>query len=284
MVNWEIVTDWFSTHYSSFGVQDVVDILIVSFIVYEGILFIRKSRAAQILKGILLLVVLLELAQMIDLTATTFLLSNGMQLGVVAVIVVFQPELRSALEQVGRRSIGIDFFSDKEQGEELRACIREVSLACESMAKRHTGALLVFERTTGLREIISSGVALDAKVSAELIESIFFVNNPLHDGAVIIRNNRVYAASCLLPLTQNRNLRKELGTRHRAAIGLSEISDALVVVVSEETGKISLVSDGLIRRGYRADTLQEALLSSFEQSAAQKTSFFKRLFEKGGAK
>lgn len=284
MINWEMVTDWFSSHYSSFGFQDVVDILIVSFIVYEVILFIRKSRAAQILKGILLLVVLLELAQALDLTATTFLLSNSMQLGVVAVIVVFQPELRSALEQVGRRTIGIDFFSDREQGEELRACIHEVSTACESMAKQKTGALIVFERTTGLREIISSGVALDATVSAELIESIFFVNNPLHDGAVIIRNNRIYAASCLLPLTQNRNLSKELGTRHRAAVGLSEVSDALVVVVSEETGKISLVSDGLIRRGYRADTLQEALLSGFEQTAAQRPSFFKRLFEKGGVK
>ena len=174
------------------------------------------------------------------------------------------------------------FFQTGSRGEELRACIHEVSTACESMAKQKTGALIVFERTTGLREIISSGVPLDATVSAELIESIFFVNNPLHDGAVIIRNNRVYAASCLLPLTQNRNLSKELGTRHRAAIGLSEISDALVVVVSEETGKISLVSDGLIRRGYRADTLQEALLSGFEQTAAQRSSFFKRLFEKGG--
>ncbi len=284
MNGWDSFAGWFAAHYSSFDLKDVVDILIVSFIVYEVIQFIRKSRAAQILKGILLLVVVLQLAQILKFSATTYLLSNGMQLGVVAIIVVFQPELRSALEQVGRSGFGTGFFSESEQEEELRACIREVALACESMASKKTGALIVFERETGLRDILNSGVMLDAKVSADLIESIFFTNNPLHDGAVVIRGLRISAASCILPLTQNSNLSKELGTRHRAAIGLSEISDALVVVVSEETGKVSLVSEGLIRRGYRADALQEALLSSLQQSPQQGTSLIKRLFDRGEKK
>jgi len=154
VVNLEALTGWFAAHLSSFRLRDLIDILIVAFLIYEVIQFVRKSRAAQILKGILLLVVLMELSQFFDLSATSFLLTNTMQLGVMAVLVVFQPELRGALEQVGRRSLGMDFFSNHERREELEECVRAVSAACEEMSQHRVGALIVFERTTGLRDVI----------------------------------------------------------------------------------------------------------------------------------
>ncbi|NLT57789.1 MAG: TIGR00159 family protein [Clostridiales bacterium] len=259
-MSWETLKNSLQIQVANLGLTDVVDILIVSFLIYQVIKFVRRSRALPIIKGILLLVLLQQVGLVFDLDATGFLLRNTMQLGVMAIIVVFQPELRSVLEQMGRRRLGgSDLLGDKGTREEGLRLLREISDACEHLSQARVGALIVFERGTDLGDILGTGIALDAAISSELIESIFFVNNPLHDGAVFIRGDRVAAASCLLPLTQNQNLSKELGTRHRAAIGLSEVSDALVVVVSEETGKISIVQDGLIRRGYRGETLQEAL-------------------------
>lgn len=283
-MTWDVLYSSFLIQLQNFSITDAIDILIVTVLFYSAIQFVRRSRAASIIKGIVLLLLLLWFGELLDLNTTSFILQNTMQLGVVAVIVVFQPELRSALEQMGRSRLGfLSLFGDQEESEGFKL-ISEVSTACEHLSQRRTGALIVFERGLILTDVVKSGIALDSVVSAELLESIFFVNNPLHDGAVLIRGGRIHSAACLLPLTQNHNLSKELGTRHRAAIGLSESSDALVIVVSEETGKISIVTDGLIRRGYRADTLREALQDALIGDPEEQLTLFQRLFGKREAK
>ena len=280
MMTFDTLMSSFMIQLQNFRITDAIDILIVAVLFYQVIQFIRRSRAASILKGLVLLLLMLWFGELLDLNTTSFLLRNTMQLGVVAVLVVFQPELRSALEQMGRSRIGgFALFGERDESESLKL-ISEVCTACDHLSQRRIGALIIFERSIGLNDVIKSGVPLDSELSAELLESIFFVNNPLHDGAVVVRNGRISAAACLLPLTQNHNLSKELGTRHRAAIGLSEVSDALVVVVSEETGKISIVTDGLIRRGYRADTLQESLQNALIEDPDEPPGFLKRLFQK----
>ncbi len=281
---WEEFVTSLTSQFESFNIADAVDILIVAFIAYKVIDFIRESRAAQLIKGILFILIVVYFSGVLGLATTNFLLANTLQVGVLAVVVLFQPELRRALEQVGRSRIGLDLFSDNPQDEEaVTKMIEEVASACHALSASKTGALIVFERSTQIEDIIETGTKLDAAVSKELVEAIFYDGNPLHDGAVVIRNTRVAAAMCLLPLTGNRNLSKELGTRHRAAIGMSEASDALVVVVSEETGKMSVVKDGHIRREYKYDTLKDTLTETFIMKDEEKTSILGRLFKKGGA-
>jgi len=278
---WRALSAGLSVQFSGFGISDLLDILIVAYIIYKAIDFIRESRAAQLIKGVLLLIVVMQISDLFNMDTTNFLLRNTLQVGVLAVVVLFQPELRRALEQVGRSRIGLDFVSDSSSSDvERRRVIDEVCIACDHLSQAKTGALIVFERTTNLTDVIQSGVRLDAVVTKELIESIFYEGNPLHDGAVFIAKNRLTAAACLLPLTANRNLSKELGTRHRAAIGMSENSDALVVVVSEETGKISVVADGHIRRGYQLESLRDALIDTFLQKE-EEASMLGRFFRKG---
>ena len=276
-----------SQQFLGVGLIDVVDILIVAFIVYQAIQFIAKTRAASILKGILFLVLLLQVGELFNFGATSFLLRNTMQLGLVAIIVVFQPELRSALERMGRGglrgAVNSGSFFGKSGEIEGRRVLNEVSFACERLSARKTGALIVFERKSNLGETLKTGIMIDAEVTAELLETIFFSNTPLHDGAVLISEGRVAAASCLLPLTQDQSLSKELGTRHRAAIGLSEICDALVVVVSEETGVISIVADGVLRRGYNGESLYESLYDTLIGTGEESLTLFERLFRKAEA-
>lgn len=281
---WKSLSTGLAVQFSGFGISDLLDILIVAVIIYKVIDFIRESRAAQLIKGMLLLVVVMQLSDLFNMDTTNFLLRNTLQVGVLAVVVLFQPELRRALEQVGRSRIGLDFVNDSSSSDtERRRVIDEVCIACDHLSQARTGALIVFERTTNLTDVMQSGVRLDAVVTKELVESIFYEGNPLHDGAVFISKNRLTAAACLLPLTANRNLSKELGTRHRAAIGMSENSDALVVVVSEETGKISVVTDGHIRRGYQLESLRDALIDTFLQKEEDKASMLGRFFKKGGS-
>lgn len=244
--------------------KDVLDILLVAYIIYKSINLIRETRAEQLLKGILLFVAAYYLSVILELKTMSFLLSNIIQFGVLALIVVFQPELRSALEHLGRSSVGrFKFFGASEEAQkEDNKTAEAISAVCEaarSLQKDRIGALILFERMTKLGEIVQTGTVVNADISAELVCNIFYPKAPLHDGAMIIRGGRVYAAGCFLPLSRNQDISRELGTRHRAALGISESCDVLVVVVSEETGVISLVQNGVIKRNLTSDTLRIAL-------------------------
>ena len=236
--------------------RDLLDILILAFVIYKGVKLVRETRAVQLIKGLVILLVATQLSSWLQLNALNYILVNAMQVGLIALLVVFQPELRRALEKVGRSSIGRLFTTNEYDVDHL---VSEVCEAVAHLSAEKIGALLVFERKTKLGDIINSGTQLNSDVSAQLLSNIFIPNTPLHDGAVIIRESKILAAACFLPLTQNNNLSKELGTRHRAAIGVSEVADCVVVVVSEETGKISLALNGSMTRNLTPETLGKAL-------------------------
>ena len=247
-------------------ISDLIDILIVSVIVYYLINLIRETRAMQLVKGIIFLFIAFFLSQWLKLNALNYILGGAMQIGAFAVIVIFQPELRNLLERMGRFKVGriIDFASDTTE-DDLHRVIDSIAQAAANMSATKTGALIVMERATRLGEYISTGTMLDANVSSGLLENIFVPNTPLHDGAVIIRNNKIVTSGCLLPLTANNNLSRDLGTRHRAAIGLSEVTDAVIIVVSEETGKISIALNGSLTRNLSRESLAKALKKIMSQ-------------------
>lgn len=248
---------------ATFVPTDVIDILLVAFLIYKGFQLVRETRAKQLVKGILLLIIAYYASQIFNLKSMSFLLLSVMQFGVIALVVIFQPELRSALERLGSTRVEkARFFggdADTVARRRTEEYIDEVCSAAQSMHRDRIGALILFERLVKLGEIITTGTVIDAKISDELICNIFYPKSPLHDGAMIIRDGRVYAAGCFLPLSHNQDLSRELGTRHRAALGISENSDVLVVVVSEESGIISLVEHGVIKRNLTIDTLRIAL-------------------------
>jgi diadenylate cyclase len=221
---------------------------------------IKETRAEQLLKGIALIVLLIPISSILNLSMFNMLLKQTIVTGVLAIVIIFQPEIRRALEHVGRTAFLEKHLLILEDDEVMEKVITEIVTAVDSLAKTRTGALIAIEQKTGLAEILASGTEIDSIVSAALLENIFVVNTPLHDGATIIRNNRIIAAGCVLPLTSNNDINKKLGTRHRAAIGLSESSDALVIVVSEETGTISLTVNGRLTRNYDKDRLKDILM------------------------
>lgn len=243
--------------------SNVIDILIVAFVIYKIIGWITDTQAEQVAKGVLILLLSTQLSAWFGLHTVNFLLRNLMTVGFIALIIVFQPELRRALEHIGRTS----FFKTKwmEDVTETKKTIDEIVDAVREMSALKTGALIVLEKDTGLEDIISTGTKLDSIVTSELLLNIFTPNTPLHDGAVIIRisENRLKAASCLLPLTENKNVSKTLGTRHRAAMGMSENSDAIILVVSEESGVISYANTGKLYRYLDANSLREYLVEEF---------------------
>ncbi len=240
--------------------QIVVDISIVSYIVYKLIQLVRETRAVQLIKGIVVIIVARYVSELLGLRTIEYILTNSIQIVGFALVVIFQPELRRGLEQIGRSKFK-DFFNFDEEGKALKttAMIEELVKACFHMASNYVGALIVVERETKIGEIINSGIQIDSNVSSELLINVFSPNTPLHDGAVVIRDYRIKATSCFLPLTDNPNLSKELGTRHRAALGITEVSDAIVIVVSEESGKISFALNGGLTRNLTQDTLRKAL-------------------------
>ncbi len=244
---------------------DIFDILFVALLFYYVYKFIKTRRAGKLALGVAVFVALLMLTRAFDMQTAQFLLTNVFQIGLITVIVVFQPELRSALEMLGGESIkGVKALGESKSVEDTRHVIGEVVDAVFDMSEEKTGALIVMERTTMLGDQIITGTVVNADVQSELIKNIFFNKAPLHDGAMIIRGGRIHAAGCLLPLTQRTDLMKALGMRHRAAIGLSEDSDAVIIVVSEETGNVSLVSDGEITRNFTYDMLRSELASIFD--------------------
>ncbi len=263
----------------SMGWSDVLDVLIVAAAVYAVISFIRRTNAVRFAQGILLLLLALGVSSMLHLTVTSFLLRQVFEIGVLAVIVLFQPEIRRALERVGSYKL-FSFLGRDAGGPFMEKTIRQTVYACEDMSKSRTGALIVFERNNRLNEPMASGTTVDGVVTAELLKNIFFHNSPLHDGAVIIKDGRLAAAGCMLPLSENANLSRDLGMRHRAGIGMSERSDALVVIVSEETGGISVAQDGLLKRHLTRDTfedlLQRELLPAEEPGGGKLKGLFNR--------
>lgn len=241
-------------------VFDVIDILIVAFLIYKLIQLLRETRAEQLVKGIIILGAAYLVSTQLGLKTMSFLLVNLANFGVIAVVVVFQPELRKLLEQVGRTKIG-SVFSSREGGAESswEHAIDAICEACVSLSKQKIGALIVCEKQTKLGEIVKTGTVVDADPSPELIGNIFFPNSPLHDGAMIIRGGRMHAAGCFLPLSENYTISRELGTRHRAALGMSENSDAVVLVVSEETGVITVAQNGTLKRNFDFQMLKATL-------------------------
>ena len=236
----------------------IIDILVVAFIFYKGYMLIKETRAEQLLKGIAFIIILIPISAILNLSMLYFILSKTLTIGIISVVVIFQPEIRRALEHLGRSAFEDKHgFVDKEQ---RNIYVNEIVNAVSNLADSKTGALIAIEQGTGLGEIISSGTIIEAKITSNLLENIFVVNTPLHDGATIIGKDKILAAGCVLPLTNNKEINKKLGTRHRAGIGLSEISDALVIIVSEETGIISLAINGRLTRNYDKDRLRSILL------------------------
>ncbi|HIT24528.1 MAG TPA: TIGR00159 family protein [Candidatus Enterenecus avicola] len=240
------------------GVFDVIDMAIVAFVVYHIFRFVRRSRSGQVVKAILLIVLAMGIANVLQLQVVRFVLNNAVELGFIALVIIFQPEIRRFLEQMGSGKIK-EIFVQETIDDELEYAIRETVAAYASMSRDKVGALMVFERKTMLDDVLKTGTALDARVSAELLKNLFWNKAPLHDGAVIVRNGRIIGAGCMLPMTGNVNISRDLGMRHRAGIGISENSDAVVALVSEETGSISVAVNGMLKRHLAPETLEQML-------------------------
>ena len=253
---------FFENVFSGVGIADVIDILIVAFVVYQLLKLIKQTRAEQLLKGVLVLVVATVVTGLLNLHTINWILKGAVSLGAIAIIVVFQPELRRGLEFMGRSKLVKAPLSqmDKEEGKKITAHIVK---AIENFSKERVGALIVFEKETKLTDIIETGTVIDAEISEQMLGNIFYEGAPLHDGAVIIKDGRICAAGCVLPLTRSNEISKELGTRHRAGIGVTEHSDALVLIVSEETGIISMASEGQLSRFLDIKTVEKTLLNMY---------------------
>ena len=252
---------FFNNIVSSIGITDVLDILIVAFIVYKVLGFIRETRAEQLAKGLVILVIITLLSRLLHLYTLNWILSGVMTVGLVALVVIFQPELRRALEHLGRsRFVNVLDGVDKEEANRM---VLEMVEVIDNMSSSRTGALIVIEGEITLNDIVETGTIIDAAVSTEMIGNIFYEGAPLHDGALIVRGDRLYAAGCVLPLTQNKQLSKELGTRHRAGIGITENSDAMVIIVSEETGVISIAQNGNLTRFVDVKKIEKTLLGLY---------------------
>ncbi len=260
------------------GIIDLLDIFIVAYLIYKIIFWIKETRAWTLLKGILVIFIFYIFASVLKLNTITWILTNTISVGIIAIIVVFQPELRRALEQLGKGKMFELFAKDTDNNDEKATAktIDEILKAADKMGSVKTGALILIEKDVPLGELERTGIPIDAVVTSQLLINIFEKDTPLHDGAVIIRNNRVAAATCFLPLTESNDISMELGTRHRAAIGASEVSDAYIIVVSEETGYISMAKDGVLYRNISTETLRGMLSSkSSKQSIKKKISLWK---------
>ena len=240
------------------GPMDVIDILIVAYIIYRLMKLLKDTSAARLAKGVIWLLLIFLVATLAGLNTVSFILRNSLGLGVTAAIVIFQPELRRLLEQLGKGNFSSLLVSANDPAA-VEAAINATVKACSDMSKSKTGVLIVFERKERLGEIVSTGTVMDAEPSPELLKNIFFKNSPLHDGALIMREGRICAAGCVLPLSGNQNLSRDLGTRHRAAVGMSESSDSVLVVVSEETGAISVAIGGMLKRHLSPEVLRKVL-------------------------
>ena len=286
-MNWRTVLDSFFSAFNQFrtiSFIDIIDILIVAYIIYRIMKLLKDTSAERLIKGIIILVGIMLLASMLHLTMISWLLQQALNVGLFAIVVVFQPELRRLLEQIGKGNFS-RLIVPADAPDEVESMITATVSACADMSRTKTGALIVFERRERLGEIISTGTIVDAAPSAELIKNIFFKNSPLHDGAMIVRAGRVCAAGCVLPLSGNQSLSRDLGTRHRAAVGMSESADRVLVVVSEETGSISVAIGGMLKRHLSPDMLRKLLENELLDSEKQEKSRLAAIRDmwKGGA-
>ena len=256
------IADSFLTSVSNFKISDAIDILLLSIILFLGFRFFKSRKAGVLLIGVLFIVILTFIADIFNLYATHYIFNSILKIGVLALIILFQPEIRDALEKVGSGSMsGIMSFGDqKKKRQQYSKAIDQICSAVNDLSRTRTGALIVISRTTKLDEITETGIVINADVNSFLLRNIFVDKAPLHDGAVVIDEARIVAAACLLPLTRRTDIDADLGTRHRAAIGMSETSDAIVIVVSEETGTISIAYDCTLTRDYSAESLRPFLM------------------------
>ncbi|MCL2627237.1 MAG: diadenylate cyclase CdaA [Oscillospiraceae bacterium] len=241
-------------------IWDVVDILIIAFLIYRMLSIMQKTSASSVIKGLLLILGVAWIANILNMNILTYLLRQILQLGTLVVVILFQPEIRKLFERMGTTKLD-SLFRKRRRYESVEVTIQNVIDSCTAMSKTKTGALIVFERKVGLNDYAATGVSIDAHASCELIQSVFYDNSPMHDGALIIREDRILAAACMLPLSTNYGISKELGMRHRAGVGISERSDAVVVLVSEQTGNISVAIDGMLKRELDNDTLKKLLIN-----------------------
>ena len=251
---------WSVRYLMTLRVTDVLDILIMTFVGYKLLTLVQATRIANLVKGVVIFIVILGLVTLLNLNGISFILSTIMDIGILALIILFQPELRRILEEVGSRKLNVlGIFAHNETTPTMEQTVSQTVQACRDMSKTRTGALIVFEREMRLDDMARSGTILDASVTQELLKNIFFVKAPMHDGAAIIRGGRLLSAGCMLPLSKNVNISRDLGMRHRAGIGMSENSDAVVVIVSEETGSISVAIGGMLKRHLVPETLENIL-------------------------
>lgn len=263
--------------FPALGYADIVDILIVAFAIYYAVKFIRKTGSFRVAVGIVLLLLGLGLSSLLNLNVVNYLLRQAVAMGAIAIVILFQPEIRRVLERVGSGKFGF-LFGNEMQSQSMDAAITQVVLACNDMAKNKIGALILFERDNRLDDQIGTGTIIGAETTAELIKNIFYPNAPLHDGAVVIRDGLVTAAGCILPLSHNSNLSRDLGMRHRAGIGMSERSDAVIVIVSEQTGSVSVAVDGMLKRHLHPDTFEKLLRNELINDDNTNTNWIVNLF------
>lgn len=262
--NISVMWDRLAALFSSYNIiTDTLDIAFVALIIFCAIKMLKETRGIQIVKGLALVGVIYVIISLLNMQASTFLFKTILGDFILVLIILFSPEIRHALESMGRNSLGFLNFFGAQQGDALyerkKRAVLEICKACNSMSEKKIGALIIFERNTMLGDVVKTGTSVEAKVSKELIGALFFPNSPLHDGGVVIRDGRVLAAGCILPLTSNDSVSSELGTRHRASLGITENSDAIAVVVSEETGQISIACEGSLERGVSDGVLIERL-------------------------
>ena len=260
---------------------DIAEMIIIAFAIYQVIMWVKNTRAWMLVKGIIFLLVFSIIAMILQMDVILWIFKNAISVGIIALIIVFQPELRSALEQLGRKNVFSSLFSSDDEDQNLSdKSIGEIVRASITISREKTGALIVIEDAINLKENEKNGIYINADISSQLLINIFEHNTPLHDGAVIIREDRILAATCYLPLSDNLELSKELGTRHRAAVGISEISDSLTIVVSEETGAISIARFGYLTRNITSDRLEQELLEFAGKNDNPKRSFWHRKGDK----
>lgn len=267
-------------------VMDIIEMVIIAVLIYNIVKWIKNTRAWVLIKGILLLFLFYVIASILNFDVILWIFKNGIGVSITALIIVFQPEMRKALEQLGKRNIVTNLLSDKEEDMFSDQTVEELVKASYELGRARTGALIVIENTVKLDEYEATGIALDAKVTSQLLINIFEHNTPLHDGAVIIRGNRITSATCYLPLSDNMRLSKELGTRHRAAVGISEATDSFTIVVSEETGGVSIAEGGELTRRVGRELLKERLkeLQNKTDEEKPKKHYLKSIMEKSGVK
>ena len=276
---WDMIQNLVWNVFNRPGLSDIIDILVVTVIIYELLMLTRQTRGSAVLKGLLLLLLIVGASNLLGLTALNWLLMAVLKNGALVLVILFQPELRKALEQMGRGAI-ID-KKRREVPDDQEHIITEIIQCLTDLSRRRVGALIVFERKTGLKDVIETGISIDAEISAALLENIFEPNTPLHDGAVVIRGTRILAAACILSLSEGKGISRELGTRHRAALGITETTDALVLIVSEETGIISMARGGKLTRHLDSKSLQEILGEMYQQNH---THLWSGLLHRGRAK